>query len=145
MKTKSPPKQALTKEIHRYDYCLCKNSGSYNYFTVIPDGIPWRLETVVHELVDGKEDDPGYVNYALNLVVGSETLDTLLLSEEFWGIAKEDDEDEMILALLNKIVELATVETERVISRNEIILDLRTLIEDEVDFWRKFQEACSTG
>lgn len=81
------------------------------------------------------------MNYALNLVVGAETVDTLLLSEEFWGIGK----DEMILALLNKIVELATVEAESVISRKEMILDLRTLIEDEVDFWCKFQEACKAN
>ena len=122
-----------------------KNSGSFNCFTVVPEGVPWRLEAVVHELIDGKEDDPGYVNYALNLVIGAETVDTLLLSEEFWGIANEDDEDEMILALLNKIVELAIVEAESVISRKDMILDLRTLIEDEVDFWRKFQEACKAG
>lgn len=122
-----------------------KNNGSFNCFTVVPNEVSWRLEVVVHELIDVKEDDPGYVNYALNLVVGAETVDTLLLSEEFWGIANEDDEDEMILALLNKIVELAIVETESMFSRNETILDLCTLIEDEVDFWRKFQEACSTG
>lgn len=122
-----------------------KNSGSFNCFTVVPEGVPWRLEVVVHELGDGKEDDPGYVNYALNLVVGSETVDTLLLSEEFWGIAKEDDDDEMVLALLNKIVESAIVEAASVISRKEMILNLSSLIEDEVDFWCKFQEAWNAG
>lgn len=119
-----------------------KNSGSVNCFTAVPEGIPWCLETAVHELIDRKEADPGYVNYALNLVVGVETVDTLLLSKEFRGIANKD---EMIFALLNKIVELAIVEAEIVISRKEMILDLSTLIEDEVDFWCKFQEACKVG
>ena len=112
-----------------------KRCGSCNAFAVVPEGISWRLETAVYAVADAAGDDPGYIQYALNLVMGRETVDTVLLSEELRGIAAEKDEEEAILGLMNRIVDLAAGETAEVLGTREQILDLGAIVREKVEAW----------
>lgn len=113
-----------------------KSKEKLNCFTVIPEGMPWRLEIVITEKVEAAKTDSGYVIYALNLVVGKDYVDTILSSDELWGVADHEYEDEMLLALMEKIVELTMYETEQ-------IMDLGTILDTETKFWRAFQKVCT--
>ena len=119
-----------------------KGSGMYRCVCVIPEGIPWRVEVVAEKGMDGREQT---VRYALNLVAGQETLDTLMLSDEYWAPATPADKPGMTLALLNQVARLIADETETVIAGQGLRIDLADIIEDEVAVWHKFQDAWAKG
>lgn len=118
-----------------------KHGGMHNCFAVVPEETPWRLETA-EAVLDGAEGD---VRYALNLVVNQETVDTLLLSDDFWNLAIKGSEAEMTMTLFNEIIEQAADEMENVLSAQGQRLDLGEIIEAEVEFWCKFQESWEAG
>lgn len=102
---------------------------TYNSTVVV---VPKESVLLIRTEWDEEADD-----WALVLAVNGVTMDTILSAEDYRDLAIEGEEDDWVLALFHQIVK----KTAKALVSENTLLDLNTIIEEEVEFWTLVQDA----